>query len=139
MATKRHVNPGSRNDPTIAKLMNIAKNCREESVFQKNPEYVKFKANKKITFSEIDLIQNGLCKFCDYGGETIFPEERIYWAKRVLEEKVGDQRERHVSLKNLIHVYFEIREYDLALEYGQKSWSESTDKEEILQDLKLGT
>ena len=93
MATKRHVNPGSRNDPTIAKLMNIAKNCKEESVFQKNPEYVKFKANKKITFSEIDLLQNGLCKFCDYGGETLFPEERIYWAKRVLEEKVGDQRQ----------------------------------------------
>ena len=93
MATKKHVNPGSRNDPTIAKLMNIAKNCKEESVFQKNPEYVKFKANKKITFSEIDLLQNGLCKFCDYGGETLFPEERIYWAKRVLEEKVGDQRQ----------------------------------------------
>ena len=138
MATKRNVNPGNRNDQTIAKLMNIAKNC-EESVFQKNTEYVKFKANKKITFSEIDLLQNGLCKFCDFKGETIYAEERIYWAKRVLEEKVGDKRERYVSLKNLIHVYFEIREYDLALEYGQKPWLESSDKEEILQDLKLGT
>ena len=92
MATKKHVNPGSRNDQTIAKLMNIAKDC-EESVFQKNTEYVKFKANKKITFSEINLLQNGLCKFCDFNGETIYPEERIYWAKRVLEEKVGDQRQ----------------------------------------------
>lgn len=133
MAYKKMVNPGCRNDPTIAKLMHIAKNC-EESVFQKNPEYVKFKANKKITFSEIDLLQNGLCK----SGQT-YAEERIYWAKRVLEEKVGEKEQRYVSLKNLIHVYFEIREYGLAFEYGQNPWSESTDKNEILEDLKLGT
>ena len=71
----------SRNDKTILQLIDIAKKC-EESVFQKNPEYLKFKTKKKVnSMAQSFLIWSELSRL-------EFHEETIYWIKRSLEEKV---------------------------------------------------
>ena len=111
----------SRNKKIIHRLIHIAKNC-EESVFQKNPEYLKLKAQKNISTFEIELMIAGLDEL-----KIDFPEEQIYWNKRGLEEKVGDKEHRYVFLYNLVCVYEKLGEYELVLEYGQKpmEWLDS--------------
>ena len=108
----------SRNTKTIDNLMKIAKTT-EESIFQRNKEYVKLKAKKNISITDIDLIL-GEFYHLDYH------EEKIYWNKRALEEKICDKERRYHFFRNLIHLYFDAKEYELALEYGQKAklWSE---------------
>ena len=86
----------SRYDKTIQRLMEIAKNCTE-SDFQRNKQYLKFKFKKNINRNEIDLMISGLDQ-----EEFNFPEERIYWNKRGLEEKGGDKQQRYIYFHNLI-------------------------------------
>ena len=114
----------SRNKKIIHRLTQIAKNC-EVSVFQKNPEYLKLKAQKNISTFEIELMIAGLGEL-----KIDFPEEQIYWNKRGLEEKVGDKEHRYVFFYNLIYTYDKLKEYELVLEYGQKpmAWLDSFEK-----------
>jgi hypothetical protein len=114
----------TRNRKTIERSIKIAKNC-EESVFQKNKEYMKLKAEKKISTSEIELMVCGLTF-----DEIDFLEEQIYWNKRGLEEKVGDKEQRYFFLSNLVFIYNELKEYELVLEYGKKTmeWLDSIRK-----------
>ena len=111
----------TRNRKTIEGLIRIAKNC-EESVFQKNKEYVKLKAEKNISTSEIELM------VCELNFD--FLEEKIYWNKRALEEKVGDKEQRDIFLSNLVFIYSELKEYELVLEYRKKpmEWLDSVQK-----------
>ena len=53
------------------RLIQIAENC-EESIFQKNEEYLKFKAQKNISTLDMEIF---ICRLyaLDY------PEEKIYW------------------------------------------------------------
>ena len=104
----------TRNKETIDRLIHIAKNC-EESVFKKNRDYLKLKAQKNISTSEIELI---ICGFDEL--KIDFPEEKIYWNKRGLEERVGDKIQRYFFSYNLISIYNELKEYELVLEYGKK-------------------
>ena len=109
----------SRNLKTHNRLIQIAKNC-EESAFQKNYEYLKFKGQKNISTWDIEVL---LCRLkpLDYS------EEKIYWNKRALEEKVGDKEQRYVFFYNLVCIYTNQGEHELALEYGQTSmkWLDS--------------
>ena len=101
----------SRNLKTHIRLIQIAKSC-EESVFQKNDEYLKFKGQKNISTWDIEVLLGRL-------HDLDYPEEKIYWNKRALEEKVGDKEHRYVFLYNLVCVYEKLGEYELVLEYGQ--------------------
>lgn len=123
----------SRYDKTIQRLMEIAKNCTE-SDFQRNKQYLKFKFKKNINRNEIDLMISGLDQ-----EEFDFPEERIYWNKRGLEEKGGDKQQRYIYFQNLIHVYHEVCEYELVLEYGQKAlaWMDSDKKKTFWEDFNM--
>ena len=109
----------SRNLKTLDRLIQIAENC-EESVFQKNDEYLKFKGQKNISTWDIEALLYRLHPL-DY------PEEKIYWNKRALEEKVGDKEQRYVFFYNLVCIYKNLGEYELVLEYGQKpmKWLDS--------------
>ena len=109
----------SRNLETHIRLIQIAKSC-EESVFQKNDEYLKFKGQKNISTWDIEVLLGRL-------HDLDYPEEKIYWNKRALEEKVGDKEHRYVFLYNLVCVYEKLGEYELVLEYGQKpmEWLDS--------------
>ena len=109
----------SRNLKTHIRLTQIAKSC-EESVFQKNDEYLKFKGQKNISTRDIEVLLGRL-------HDLDYPEEKIYWNKRALEEKVGDKEHRYVFLYNLVCVYEKLGEYELVLEYGQKpmEWLDS--------------
>ena len=109
----------SRNLKTHIRLIQIAKSC-EESVFQKNDEYLKFKGQKNISTWDIEVLLGRL-------HDLDYPEEKIYWNKRALEEKVGDKEHRYVFLYNLVCVYEKLGEYELVLEYGQKpmQWLDS--------------
>ena len=109
----------SRNLKTLDRLIQIAKNS-EESVFQKNDEYLKFKGLKNISTYDIEALLYRLHPL-DYS------EEKIYWNKRALEEKVGDKEQRYVFFYNLVFIYRNLGEYELALEYGQNpmKWLDS--------------
>ena len=87
----------SRNTKTIDNLMKIAKTT-EESIFQRNKEYVKLKAKKNINITDIDLIL-GEFYHLDYH------EEKIYWNKRALEEKICDKEKRYHFFRNLIQTW----------------------------------
>ena len=110
----------SRNDKNIIQLIDIAKKC-EESVFQENPEYLKFKTKKKINsqaqsffiWSELSRLE--------------FHEETIYWIKRSLEEKVYSKAEAFKMHIPLIYHCGKMGEFEMALEYGKKAlfWLES--------------
>ena len=103
----------SQNVKTIEKLEKIARRT-EESVFQTNEHYLKFKAQKNIKFNEIDLI---ISEFY----VLKYDEESIYWNRRVLDEKIGSKEKRWLFFNTLVHLYFDAQEYELALEYGQRT------------------
>ena len=111
------------------RLIQIAENC-EESVFQKNEEYLKFKAQKNISTLDMEILIGRLYNL-DY------PEEKIYWNKRALEEKVGDKETRYPFFYNLVCAYSKLEEYELVLEYGRTpfSWLDSL-KEKLGADTK---
>ena len=102
-----------RNAITILKLLKIAQTT-EESVFQMNKDYLKFKSQKNLKITEIDYF---ITTFYDLN----YPEESIYWNKRILEEKICDKEKRYRFYNNLIHLYDEVKEYELVLEYGRKT------------------
>ena len=102
-----------QNAITILKLLKIAQTT-EESVFQMNKDYLKFKSQKNIKITEIDYF---ITTFYDLN----YPEESIYWNKRILEEKICDKEKRYRFYNNLIHLYDKAKEYELVLEYGQKA------------------
>ena len=109
----------SRNLKTLDRLIQIAKNC-EESVFQNNDEYLKFKGLKNMSTYDIQALLYRLHPL-DY------PEEKIYWNKRALEEKVGDKEQRYIFFYNLVCNYYDLGEYELVIKYGQKpmEWLDS--------------
>ena len=109
----------TRNMDAHIRLIRIAENC-EESEFQKNEEYLKFKAQKNISTLDMEILIGRLYTL-DY------PEEKIYWNKRALEEKVGDKETRYPFFYNLVCAYSKIKEYELVLEYGWTpfSWLDS--------------
>ena len=109
----------SRNLKAHIRLIQIAENC-EESVFQKNGEYLKFKAQKNISTRDIEVLIGGL-------HDLDYPEVKIYWNKRALEGKVGDKESRYPFHYNLVCIYLKLREYELVLEYGKKpmDWLDS--------------
>ena len=102
----------SRNLKAHLRLIQIAENC-EESIFQKNGEYLKFKGQKNISTRDIEVLLHRL-------HDLDYPEEKIYWNRRALEEKVGDKESRYPFHYNLVCVYLKLREYELVLEYGKK-------------------
>ena len=78
----------SRFQATIDTLMSIAANCNE-SEFQKNKDYKKFKANRSIKpRPDIECILLGF-RGLRQSYNKYFLEEILYWNKRILEEKVG--------------------------------------------------
>ena len=109
----------SRNLKAHLRLIQIAENC-EESVFQKNGEYLKFKAQRNISTRDIEVLIGRL-------HDLDYPEEKIYWNKRALEGKVGDKESRYPFQYNLVCIYLKLKEYELVLEYGKKpmAWLDS--------------
>ena len=109
----------SRNLKAHLRLIQIAESC-EESVFQKNGEYLKFKGQKNISTWDIETLLGRL-------HDLDYPEEKIYWNRRALEEKVGDKESRYPFLYNLVCSYEKLGEYELVLEYGKKpmEWLDS--------------
>jgi len=109
----------SRNLKAHLRLIQIAENC-EESIFQKNGEYLKFKGQKNISTRDIEVLLHRL-------HDLDYPEEKIYWNRRALEEKVGDKESRYPFHYNLVCIYLKLREYELVLEYGKKpmDWLDS--------------
>ena len=102
----------SRNLKAHLRLIQIAENC-EESIFQKNGVYLKFKGQKNISTRDIEVLLHRL-------HDLDYPEEKIYWNRRALEEKVGDKESRYPFHYNLVCIYLKLREYELVLEYGKK-------------------
>ena len=102
-----------RNLKEIDKLLRIASGL-EETEFQRNSHYKKFKAKKIVNRNEFDRIIRGL-------DDLKFRHECIYWNEKILKENVCTKDEHYEVLNNLCHAYFDIHEYDIAIEYGKKA------------------
>ena len=94
-------------------LMKIAK-PRKELIFQKNEDYIKFKAQKDIKLGDIDYILTRLY-------DLQYFQESIYWSKRIVDEKLYLKDCSQLHFYNLIYLYDVGKEYAFILEYGQKA------------------
>ena len=96
----------------VDKLLFIAKTS-EESVFQSNYQYIKFKTKKILEKIVCYDFVNVLCKLK-------FHEECIFWYERLLKETVCTNDEQYEILSSISRWYYDIDYYEEALEYGIK-------------------
>ena len=94
----------------IDKLLRLASGL-EETEFQQNSLYKKFKDKKIINRNEFDRMLRGM-------DDLKFRHECIYWNQRILKETTVNADEHYEVLNNLCHSYFDIHEYEIAIEYG---------------------
>ena len=88
-----------------------------EATFQKNRDYLNFKAQKNFKFSDVDHIITRLY-------ERFYLGETIYWNKRVLDENLCPKEMRGMYFYNLFNKLDTAKEFELLLEYGQKAQNE---------------
>ena len=94
-------------------LMKIAK-PRKELIFQKNEDYLKFKAQKDIKLGDIEYIETRFY-------ELQYFQESLYWRRRIVDEKLYPKECSQIYFYNLIYLYDVGKEYAFILEYGQKA------------------
>ena len=104
-------------EETITKLLQIAQNSRNESAFQKDTDYMKFKSIKlKSGYSlEINRLIHEL-------SNLEFQEERVYWNKRLL--KITDKcnkEDRHDIYGRIIVIYDKLEKYELVVRYCKEA------------------
>jgi len=99
----------------IESLLKLAKEIKDESKFQKMPQYQKFKAQKIGHRSEIKYLIEGF-----HTEEVNFHNECIFWCNKMFQERVCDKNERYVYLYVLTTCHFSIASYLKTIEYGQK-------------------
>ena len=102
----------------LKELLDIAKNIKDESVFQQEHRYKKFKAKNHT-------IQNfGFCFWFDFFSrlaELKFYKECIYWCNKILEDvRLCDSRERSVAICLIVTSFNGLNDYENAFKYGGK-------------------
>ena len=101
----------------VNEMLALAKKVRNEAEFQQKSQYKKFKAKhsgRKVQ-DELRYLANGLM-------ELRFHEECIYWSHKLFEElRISDKKERSTIISILIGSYYNSKNYEKTLEYGQKS------------------
>ena len=104
-------------DNDLRALFDLAKKVKEESVFQEEPLYKKFKA--KYNGRRIDVIHTLMFHFW----KMKFYHECIYWSYKFLSDRVSEKKEKVRIYGGLMRSYFELQNYEKANEYGYK-WFE---------------
>ena len=116
-----HLNTGasrSKLEKELKELLGLAKHLKDETVFQQEHRYKKFKAKNHT-------IQNfGFCFWFDFFSELAelkFYKECIYWCNKILEDvRLCDSRERSVAICLIVTSFNGLNDYENAFKYGEK-------------------
>ena len=125
----------SKNEKVINELLELAKNTQNESVFQKKHQYKKFKAKTRTAtiqdYFSITPLVKGLWRLEFY-------RECIYWCKKIIEDnRLCDIWQRFFAFTIILLSFNELKDYELALDYGKKCLalsSEQSEKDEAIRD-----
>ena len=110
---------GSKKEKEMKELLDLAKDVKDESVFQQKNRYKKFKAkNHTIQSHEIKSI------IVLFGGgllELEYYKECIYWCKQVIHDvRLCDSPERSVALFCIVRAFCGLDDFENVFEYGEK-------------------
>ena len=116
-----HLNTGassSKLEKELKELLGLAKDLKDETVFQQEHRYKKFKAKNHT-------IQNfGFCfwfKFFSKLAGLKFYKECIYWCNKILEDvRLCDSHERSAAICLIVTSFNGLNDYENAFKYGEK-------------------
>ena len=97
----------------IDSIVKLAREVKEESVFQEKSKYKKFKAKKIGHRSEIKELVDKL-RHLDFFNECIF------WCHKFFEERICNKEEKYRYFYALGACYSEIKNHEKTIEFGQK-------------------
>ena len=101
--------------PQAYEMVRLAKKVANEAEFQQKQQYKIFKAKQNEHQRQLYHLANELFSLN-------FHEECIYWCHKVFEElRISDKKERHSVLTTISLSYYNLKNYEKTLEYGQKS------------------
>ena len=98
----------------INSILKLAREVKTESIFQQKAQYKKFKAKKIGHRSEIRGLIDRL------SAEFEFDNEVIFWSHKFFQERICDKDEKYRTLYALSTSYYRIKNYEKAIEFGQK-------------------
>ena len=120
--SQAHLNPDawkSKLGKELKELLVIAKNIKNESVFQQEHRYRKFKANNHII--QAHEIKPIWFIFFDRLMGWKFYKECIYWCNKILEDvRLSDSPERSLAIGVIVQSFYELEDYENVLKYGEK-------------------
>ena len=98
----------------IKSILKLAREVKTESIFQEKAQYKKFKAKKIGHRNEIRGLIDRL------NADFEFDNEVIFWSHKFLQERICDKDEKYRTLYGLSTSYYRIKNYEKAIEFGQK-------------------
>ena len=121
--SQAHLNTGasrSKLEKELKELLDLAKNIKDESVFQQEHRYKRFKANSHtIQAHEIRPIW-----FKQFFAELIrlkFYKECMYWCNKILEDvRLCDSPERSLAFYGIVKSFYDLDDYENVFKYGEK-------------------
>ena len=120
--SQAHLNTGASRSKLVKELnelLEFAKNIKDESVFQQEHRYKRFKANNQtILVHEIRPI------WFNFFIELIrlkFYKECIFWSNKILEDvRLCDSPERSLAFYGIVKSFYDLDDYENVFKYGEK-------------------
>ena len=119
--SQAHLNTGasrSKLKKELKELLDLAKNITDESVFQQENRYKKFKAkNHTIQTHELPIWSN----FFNQLNELKLHKECIYWCTKMLQDvRLCDSPERLVATYEIVKSFYYCDDFENVFKYGEK-------------------
>ena len=109
----------SKLEKELKELLDIAINIKDESVFQQENRYKKFKAKNHTINQAHELPILG--RFFHGLNELKFHKEIIYWNKKILEDvRLCESPERSVAIFYIAKSFYALDDFEKVLKYGAK-------------------
>ena len=105
----------SRLKKEVKELLDLAKLTNDESAFQQNHRYRKFKDKYKLDIEICVHMVTGL-------NEIKFFNESVFWCQKVLENsRVSEKDFKWIALTMITKSFYGLEKYEKAIEYGKKA------------------
>jgi hypothetical protein len=103
----------------LKEILDLAKNIKNESIFQQEHRYTKFKAkNLTILAHEIGPIW-GI--FINGIEDLKFHNESIYWCRKILDDvRLCDSPQRSLAISVIAEAFYGLDDFENVLKYGGK-------------------
>ena len=116
--SQAHLNTGalrSKLGKELKELLDLAKNIKDELVFQQEHQYKRFKANNHTIQVHVQFI---------FFIELIrlkFYKECIYWSNKILDDvRLCDSPERLLAIYGFVKSFYDLDDYENVFKYGEK-------------------